>query len=171
MNSKRPVATAIVTLAAAGLLAACDNTADEAAVEGEGADAVATGDAEVIEARQDNFEEIGDSFKAIRDQMESGEPDFAVIQPAAETIQADAAKIMEFFPVGTSIESGADTEALPIIWEQPEEFASAHDRLVAAADGLVAAAQTGDPAAMGPAIGELGNSCKNCHDTFRLDDE
>jgi cytochrome c556 len=156
---------------AAGSLAACGDADVNETVVGEGAETLAQEDVAMIEQRQANFEEIGDSFKTIRDQMEGGEPDFAVILDAAETIEVDAAKIVDFFPAGTGMDSGADTEALATIWEQPEEFAAAHERLSAAAAGLVAAAQAGEVAGMGPAIGELGNSCKNCHDTFRLDDE
>lgn len=168
MISKRPVASTLVALAAITSLAACGDSAGDETPGEAGAD---TAEMSVIEARQANFEEIGDSFKVIRDQMEGGEPDFAAILTAAQTIQTDVAKIPDFFPEGTSIESGADTEALATIWEQAEDFAAANERITAAAAGLVAAAEAGDPAGMGPAIGELGGACKNCHDTFRLDDE
>lgn len=171
MKLTRFIATAVFTIGAAGTLAACDNAADETAVSEEGSVAASGVDTSVIEQRQDNFEEIGDSFKVIRDQMDTDAPDFAVILAAAETIEADATKILDFFPEGTGMDSGADTEALASIWERPDEFAAAHGRLTEAAAGLVAAAEAGDPAGMGPAIGELGSSCKNCHDNFRLDDE
>lgn len=125
----------------------------------------------VIEQRQDNFEEISDSFRAIRGELEKEQPDLAVIVASAETINADAMKIEGFFPEGTSIDDGYDTEALATIWEQPEEFAAAHQRLVSASEEFLATANEGDVAAIGEGVGQLGGACKNCHDTFRLDDE
>ncbi len=107
----------------------------------------------------------------IRDQLEGDSPDFSLILTSAETIQADAAKIPDFFVEETSVDTGADTEALATIWEQPEDFAAAHQKLVDASGVLVEAAASEDVAAIGEAVKGLGASCKNCHDTFRLDDE
>lgn len=167
MPFKSPLAAPMICLAAGLTLAGCNDTAGEDA----GSDPAADGETGAIEQRQSNFEEIGDSFKVIRDQLEGSDPDWAAIVTAAETIQADAAKIPDFFPAGTGIDSGADTEALATIWEQPDDFAAAHDRLTTAAAGLVTAAQAAEVAGMEAAVGQLGGACKNCHDTFRLDDD
>jgi len=161
--------TAIRTLSVVALataLSACGTSEEDAGLE-----ALAAEDMAVIEARQDGFEGISDAFKVIRDQLEGGSPDFALISANAETIQTNAEEISGFFPEGTSVDSGADTEALPTIWEQPEEFTAAHQRLVDASAVLVEAAASQDAGAVGEAVKGLGASCKNCHDTFRLDDE
>jgi len=151
----------------AASLAACGETAEDA----NGEEVAVSGEMDVIEARQDNFEEIGDAFKVIRDQLEGNNPDFALISANAETIQTNAGKIPDFFTEVSSMDTGADTEALAVIWEKPEDFAAAHQRLMDASGVLVEAAASQDAAAVGEAVKGLGASCKNCHDTFRLDDD
>ncbi len=155
-------ALSVITLATG--LAACGETAEEVPTA-----ELAAEDLAMIEARQDNFEEIGDAFKVIRDQLDADSPDFALISASAATIQEDAAKIPDFFVAGTSMDSGADTEALAVIWEQPEDFTAAHQKLVDASAVLVEAAASEDAETIGAAAMGLGGSCKNCHDTFRLE--
>ncbi len=72
------------------------------------------------------------------------------------------------FPEGSGV---SRSEALPAIWEKPAEFKTAMDRFVKAADGMAAAAGTGDMGAVGPAMKELGQSCKGCHDDFREEED
>ena len=127
--------------------------------------------AEIAE-RQDNFEAIGDSFKAIREQMEGGSPDFAAIETSATDINTRLQRLPELFPAGSSMEAGYDTEALAVIWEDPDGFSEAIENAVVASAELIEAAQTGDPEAVGGQIGELGlEGCKGCHDKFRKDDD
>ena len=57
------------------------------------------------------------------------------------------------------------TEALPAIWENPEDFAERLDAFREAANGLRAAAETGGD--MAAAIQQLGQACKGCHDNYR----
>ncbi|MGB3805808.1 MAG: cytochrome c [Erythrobacter sp.] len=126
--------------------------------------------AEIAE-RQDNFESIGDSFKAIRAQLETDSPDLARIETAALDINQRAGNIENHFPTGSGREDGFDTEALATIWERPGDFAAAHDKLIEESEELARLAAAGDPAAVGAQVGPLGNSCKDCHDIFRLDDD
>ena len=123
----------------------------------------------VIEDRQANFKAIGKSFKAIRTQLEGDSPDFAAIATAATDMNAAASKVEGYFPEGTSVDDGFDTEALASIWEKPEEFAEAHQRLVDASAEMIALADAGDVTAVKDQVGTIGGSCKNCHDNFRLD--
>lgn len=122
-----------------------------------------------IEERQANFEAMGKAFKAIRTQLEGDSPDMATIATAATDLNAAALKIEGYFPEGTSVDDGYDTEALATIWEKPEEFAAAHQRLVDESAKMITIAEGGDPAAVADQVGAIGGSCKNCHDTFRLD--
>lgn len=124
-----------------------------------------------IEQRQENFEAIGDAFKAIRSQLEGGSPDVAVIQASATEINERAQKVPNYFPEGSSVEAGYDTEALAAIWEKPEEFSKAANNFIEASNGLKTAAESGDAAAVGSAAKILGGSCKACHDKFRVDDD
>lgn len=68
------------------------------------------------------------------------------------------------FPEGSDF---GETGTLPAVWEKPTEFANAVKMFQDAAAGLEQAAQSGDMAKIGPAFGELGKSCKNCHENFR----
>lgn len=148
-------------------LSACSESAEpaeEAAVEVESAEV------DDIAARQELLEGMGDAFRALRGQME-GETDWAVVLANSETINANAAEFINHFPEGTSMDSGADTEALAVIWEDPEGFSAAHDRLLEASAGLVEAAGTEDMATFQEAAGNLGGACKNCHDTYRKPQE
>jgi cytochrome c556 len=124
----------------------------------------------VIKERHENFEAIGDSFKAIRAQLE-GDPDMSVILAAASDINARAAKIEGHFPAGTGVDAGWDTEALATIWEKPTEFTDARLRLLDESLKLVEIAAEGDTAVVGEQVGKLGEACKSCHDSFRVKDE
>lgn len=150
-------------------LAACGDTADDAAAPTD-SEATASDDAaDPIAQRQENFEAMGDAFKAIRGQLEGDAPDFAVIEESAQTIGAQITANTELFPADTGIDSGADTEALEVIWEKPEDFAGAANDLLAASEALAAAAAAQDLGQVQQAVKELGGTCKACHDVFRLD--
>lgn len=78
---------------------------------------------------------------------------------------ADLADVVpHVFPEGSG---DGKTEALPEIWEEPEDFESRLDDFVKAARGISAAAETGEMSEIGPAIDALGKSCKGCHDNYR----
>lgn len=86
----------------------------------------------------------------------------------AKGMANSAKELAHLFPAGSNI---GDSEALPVIWEQPEEFAAAIDKVQEAADAFVAAAESGDAERIGGAFRELGGSCRGCHDRFRVADE
>ncbi|MFU7529210.1 c-type cytochrome [Qipengyuania sp. ASV99] len=125
----------------------------------------------VLAERHDNFEAISDNFKAIRAQLEGESPDLAAIEAAAIDINQRAERISGHFPEGTGRDAGWDTEALPTIWEKPEEFTAAQQKLLEESAAMMTLAASGDAAAVGAQVAELGGACKNCHDTFRLDDD
>ncbi|MEO0461594.1 MAG: cytochrome c [Pseudomonadota bacterium] len=164
--AKHPLPTlSIIAAASLVLVSACSG---DAAPEGDGAPKA--GEPEVIDARQANFKKLGDSFKAIRTQLEGDSPDMAVIESAALDLNIAALATKDQFPEGTSVADGWDTEALATIWEKPEEFAKAHQMIADRSAEMVKLAQAGDPAAVAAYVKDLGGSCKNCHDNFRLDD-
>jgi len=65
----------------------------------------------------------------------------------------------------------AESEALPGIWEKPDEFKSRMDDFVKAAKAMEKAVATGEMAAMGGGLKNLGKACKGCHDDFREEHE
>lgn len=61
---------------------------------------------------------------------------------------------------------GADhTAAKADIWSKQDDFAQKFAALSEATNGI--SEQVGDQAAIGPVLGQLGGTCKACHDAYR----
>jgi cytochrome c556 len=121
-------------------------------------------------ARHEHFEELGDAFKAIRDQSKAPTMDFAVVKKSAKVVNDASIKQDQWFAKGTGPEAGK-TAALPEIWSKPEDFKAAQKMFEDAAPKLLAAANAGDAAAVKTAFGDVGKACKNCHESFRKPEE
>ncbi|EQB13219.1 c-type cytochrome [Novosphingobium lindaniclasticum] len=165
MASKTLVTTSLAAFVFAAALTGCKGS--EPAATTTDASPALVKVADTIEAREANFKAIGKANKAAKEALEDAAPDFAVVSASATSIQTDAGEIVGLFPKGSGKESGEKTEALPVIWDKPAEFKAAADRLATAAGKLKAAAGARDAAAAKLAMGEIGGSCKGCHDTFR----
>ncbi len=148
-------------------LAACGG-AEGSGDEGETGAAADTEVPTEIAERQANFEAIGDSFKVIRTQLESGEPDLSVIATEAANMSEKGQAQANLFPAGTSVDDGFDTEALAVIWDEQEDFGQKGTDLGAAAAKMVELAESGDAAAVAAHVKDLGGTCKACHDKFRV---
>jgi cytochrome c556 len=86
----------------------------------------------------------------------------------AEGLANGARELKYLFPAGSDVE---DSEALPIIWEQPEEFQKAIDNAEKATAAFREAVAGGDKANIGAAFRDVGAACRGCHDRFRVDDD
>jgi cytochrome c556 len=149
----------------AAVLAACSGG-------GGGSETAPKGEAPpVIKEREANFEAIGKAFKVVRGELDKDTPDFTLIAANATDINSRGAKIQSHFPAGTGVDDGYKTEALATIWEKPEEFKAAAQKLVTESDKLATAAAGRDKAAVAAQAMAMGGTCKGCHDKFRLDDE
>lgn len=166
-----PTRPLFLAAALAAGLAGCSGGGDSA--DGAGAQAAKpAGEAPpIIKERQENFKAIGGAFKAIRGELEGGSPDFALIAAKASDINARAGKIADHFPAGTSTADGFKTEALPLIWEKPEEFKAAAAKLADESAKLASLAPGGDATAIEAQAMAMGGACKGCHDKFRQEDE
>jgi cytochrome c556 len=122
------------------------------------------------EARHKHYHELGDAFKAVRDEANAASPDFDAIVKSAEVVNQASINQEQWFAKGTGPESGK-TRALPEIWTKPEEFAAAQKMLSDRAPALLAAAKTKDVTAVMAAFKQVGGACKNCHDNFRSPEE
>lgn len=170
----------MVTAACAALLAACggDNTGEtgaaETAVGTDAAEVVLDNGmtvAEAVDKRQQGYKSLGRAFKTTNDELKKGEPDVAVISEAVGEVNRLAGAMPSWFPAGTGPESGVETEALPVIWDEPEDFAAKVANLQMAVAELQAAAGSGDMDAIGAAVKTVGGACQSCHKKFRLDDD
>lgn len=101
--------------------------------------------------------------------------DGAVARPAdlvahADALHAGSQDLVALFPAGTGPDA-FETQALPAIWETPEEFAVAAAAFEQASGTFAEVARGGDIAASTAAFGEVGMSCGGCHKPFRKKDE
>ena len=124
-----------------------------------------------IEARKEGFKAFKKEMGAIKKLVEAGDASqqttVLLHAKALDTaVLSQWSKFDERFPAGSH---NGDTDALPVIWEKTTEFKAAIDKQRLAINDFVVAAQHADPAQWKAAFGQVGGSCKNCHDTFRKD--
>lgn len=127
--------------------------------------------ADAAKDRIDHMKALGGAAKAIGEQLKSGAPDPAVVKLNAAKVLESAKGLRGWFPAGSGHEVWAKSHALPAIWSDPKTFDEKAVALLAAAQKLDAAAQSGNMAAVGPAMMETGGACKACHEKFKAKDE
>ena len=115
------------------------------------------------------MEDVGEAAKPLG-QMLKGERDFDadVAMASFKTFEDASSRFGGLFPPGS--ETGEDTEAAPAIWEDRAGF----DEALATWADAVGAAIAANPQTLDetkPVAGEVFNACKNCHDTYRIEDE
>ncbi len=126
---------------------------------------------EQVELRQSQLKKYGKAAKTISDQLKANEPDMAAIQVATASLVTESVTMETWFPEGSGPASGVDTDALPTIWEMPDDFAKKMSNFRTAAIALnETAAGGGDVEAIKAAFGETGGTCKACHKQYRKDD-
>jgi cytochrome c556 len=121
-------------------------------------------------ARHEHFHDIGKAFKGILDELKAPAPSIAVLQTNAKSIDELASQLPGWFPAGTGPEAGK-TQALPTIWQKPDEFKKDAADFATAAHATNLAAQSGNVDAVKGSLAALGGACKTCHTVFRAKDE
>ena len=86
----------------------------------------------------------------------------------AQGLANGAKELDRIFQEGSNV---GESEALPLIWEEPEEFAEAIDKAKEATVAFLAAAESGDGEAIGAAFRNVGMSCRGCHDRYRVQND
>lgn len=95
------------------------------------------------------------------------EYDEAAASTAASNIEAISGYALGgLFLEGTAEGEADDSDALPAIWENPEDFGTKVAGLAEAAAGAGEAVKGGQEN-IGPVVQKLGESCKACHDDYR----
>ncbi|MCE6952739.1 cytochrome c [Cereibacter sphaeroides] len=96
--------------------------------------------------------------------------DAAVAGKAAANLAALSSVVSpELFPKGSALGEAEDSEALPAIWEKPDDFQARITQLNEAAAKMQASAGT-DLASLQGAMKDIGGACGSCHETFREKD-
>jgi len=114
-----------------------------------------------IHDRHELMEGIGKNAKVIGDAMKSG--NFAPVGEAAEQIHASAAKVLALFPPGST---HPNSRAKPEIWTSWPKFEASAKDLESTSAALAAAAKSGG--SVPAAAQKMFDSCKSCHDQFRV---
>ncbi|WP_373746651.1 cytochrome c [Neisseria dentiae] len=167
------------TLTALSLLAACggqsNSSAPAASAPASAAASAPAGQAaasalspkEAVKER----EKLMESFKkdaGTMGKMVKGETpyDAAAFQAAADNLAANADKPWVHY---TPESANEESEAKPEVWIKPDEFKKEIEKFTTAAAALKTAAASGKLDDVKKPFGDVGQSCKSCHDTFRAD--
>jgi cytochrome c556 len=86
----------------------------------------------------------------------------------AEALAAAGEQAAKLFPAGSG---GSKSDALPLIWEEPEKFQKAAADIKTTTAQLRDAIRSGDKAAIGKAMKPVFDACKGCHDRYRKDEK
>jgi cytochrome c556 len=125
--------------------------------------------ADLIKARQQGLKALGSAFKTIRDELKGGAPDAGKIREAGAQIAKAGKAIEGWFPAGTGPGSDVKTDAKPDVWSDPAGFAAACDAFVReAAHSAQVFTGGNDQSAWNAAATALGQTCKGCHDKYRV---
>jgi cytochrome c556 len=124
-------------------------------------------------ATEDIAKERNELMKGVRDAtkpvgaMLKGEMAFdaAKVQESLAVYTDASQRLDELVPAGS--EGG---EAAPAVWEDPDGFAATLQKW---SDAITAAVEANpqDLATAKPVLGPVLNSCKGCHDSYRIDDD
>jgi cytochrome c556 len=82
----------------------------------------------------------------------------------AQGLANGVSEIKTLFAEGSNVQG---SDALAVIWEDPDAFNAAIEKAEKATAAFVEATEDGDKAAITAAFREVGGSCKGCHDKFR----
>lgn len=124
--------------------------------------------AKVIAARQAGMKEVGKSFKAVNDQLRGGAPDAAIVKANAARLATLSRAVPGWFPRGTGPEAGIKTASKADIWAKGPDFAAKARAFAVSAAALSQAAGSGGDLAA--AARQVGQSCKGCHDPYKISD-
>jgi len=122
----------------------------------------------IMHDRHESMEGVGKANKVLRRELTADAPDLAAVRGAAGSLDKLAGQSSHWFPKGTGPEVGK-TGAKPEIWQKPADFTARLRDFQGAAKLLNAAAASGDANAIKARYGDLGKTCKACHDTYRMD--
>lgn len=127
---------------------------------------------DAIKARRGYFTLLGANVGPLA-AMAKGEMEYS-----AETAETHATNLLALtnynpvphFPAGSSnAEKAGDTRALPVIFTDTPGFLEKYRDMVAAVTALQEPAVAGR-GELGQALGQLGGTCKACHDDYRAQD-
>ena len=118
-----------------------------------------------VSQRQAIFKDFTRTLEPIGMMARERKPfDAAEFTKAAQALQSLGHRPWPLFPADSNY---PPTKALPQVWAEPAEFEQAQLAFRESLLGLVQAAQVGTLEAARPAVEDVQQKCKTCHDGFR----
>lgn len=116
----------------------------------------------VVKSRMDGMKAIGGNMKVLA-QMAKGETGFDAEKAgmAASMVAMKAAEIPSAFMAN---ETDPKSEAKPVIWQEFDDFT----KKAMATEAAAAAADVSTLEALRVSLGQIGGTCKACHDDYRI---
>ncbi|MGQ0558070.1 MAG: c-type cytochrome [Sphingosinicella sp.] len=127
--------------------------------------------AAMMHDRHERYEEIGKAFKGITRELKGDAPSLARVREQTALIARYAPQIVSWFPRGTGPETGNETRAKAVIWEEFGAFSERARAFETEMGRFQQVAQGNDVAAVRAAREPLAKACSNCHDRFRAPEE
>jgi cytochrome c556 len=112
------------------------------------------------------MEAIGKASKAIKRALDASPADLATVRSNAAKIADLSQKAGGWFHAGTGPDV-AKTGAKPEIWQNEQDFTGKLGDFQKAATAFNAVAAGSDVDSIKASFGDLGKSCKACHDKYR----
>ncbi|CUS48659.1 MAG: cytochrome c' [Idiomarinaceae bacterium HL-53] len=124
---------------------------------------------EAVEYRQQALALIRDNFGIMAAMVRNEMPyDAAMFEARAEALSHLSYIPWDGFTgVGANVTTNSD--ALPAIWEDWDDFAEKSQALIDASQNLAEAAQSGDMSEIRPAFMATARTCQQCHEGYRAD--
>jgi cytochrome c556 len=124
--------------------------------------------ATAMEARETHMKALGAQVGILGNMAQEKAPYDATAAAAAATTLAGLAAedLAVYFPEGSDSVSVEGSRALPIIWENAEDFKAKEEALTTATAALVLVAGT-DLDSLKAGFGPVGAACGACHETYR----
>jgi len=147
-NSTQKLLGALAVAALVGVAGPATGAAQEATPE--------------AEYRESVMESFGLHIGAVRAVLAGAAP-AGHIEHHAVAFERMTQALANAFPEG----SGQNTRALPVIWENRDDFMNKVSDIQTVSAHLVTAARSGDSDAIAAAVQEVRDSCRDCHTTYR----
>jgi cytochrome c556 len=118
----------------------------------------------LVEQRRDEMKQMGRAFKVFMPIIKGENANVADAVASAETVNANAKKLLANFPAGTGRDAVPETRAKPEVWSKRAEFEAANMKLVEESGLLVEAAKTNDIEVFRTQFKAFVTSCGGCHE-------
>lgn len=124
---------------------------------------------DLVKYRQNVMSSLGGHAGAIA-KIVKGQVDANHVMHHAEAIAAIAPTVDDIWWDNSGYDDYKNTDALPKIWENPDDFQAKIDQFQTAAQDFVKAAETGERGQIIKGFKRLGDSCGACHDNYRYEE-